>query len=129
MGFGLFSVVVAMMKIFLAILAATAMTAPAVAAQPPNPFSDRLQKLDELRRHAVLRRAILDSGEACKRVERAGINGRYKNLMMWSARCTPGGDYALFIGPDASVQVRSCKDQVKLGLPACRLPAPQKRQP
>jgi hypothetical protein len=119
-------VVVAMMKILLAILVAAATTTP-VSAQPPNPFSDRLQKLDELRRHAVLRRAVLDSGEQCKRVERAGINGRYKNLMMWSARCAPGGDYALFIGPDASVQVRSCKDVAKLGLPACRVPEPQKR--
>lgn len=115
-----------MMKILLAILAASAAIMP-VAAQPPNPFSDRLQKLGELRRHAVLRRAILDSGEQCKRVERAGINGRHKNLVMWSARCTPGGDYAVFIGPDASVQVRSCGDVVKLGLPACRMPVPQKR--
>lgn len=115
-----------MMRKLLAILAATAAVAP-VVAQPPNPFSDRLQKLDELRRHAVVRRAILDSGESCKRVERVGISGRYKNLVMWSARCTPGGDYALFIGPDASVQVRSCGDVVKLGLPACRVPAPQKR--
>ena len=116
---------VVVMRILLAILA-TAVAAAPVAAQP-NPFSDRLQKLDELRRHAVVRRAILDAGESCKRVERAGMTGRYKNLVMWSARCTPGGDYALFIGPDASVQVRSCGELVKLGLPACHVPAPQKR--
>lgn len=110
-------------------LVATAMigAAPLSGAAPSNPFSDRLQRLDELRRHAVLRRAILDSDEQCKRVERAAINGPYKNLMMWTARCVPGGDYALFIGPDASVQVRPCGDLKGLGLPLCRLPNAPKR--
>ena len=114
-----------MKKVIVAILAACAALAPAVA-QPANPFSDRLQRLNELQRHSVLRRAILDSGEACKRVDRAGLSGRYKNLAMWTARCVPGGDYGLFIGPDASVQVRPCGDAKKLGLPQCRLPAPAK---
>lgn len=110
-----------MKKLFAALLAASAALAPA-GAQPANPFSDRLQKLSALQRHSVLRRAILDSGESCKRVEQAAISGRYKNLVMWSARCMPGGDYGLFIGSDASVQVRPCAEARTLGLPPCRLP-------
>ena len=102
-------------------LIAVALATPALA-QPANPVDDRLKQLSELQRHSVLRRAILDSAQPCKRVEQAAAQGRYKNLMMWTARCVPGGDYALFIGPDASVQVRSCPTLRQLGLPACALP-------
>jgi hypothetical protein len=116
-----------MMRLMLAFLMAAVPTAPLLAA-PANPFSARLQRLDELRRHSVLRRAILDSGEPCKRVEQAVLNGPYKNLMMWTARCAPGGDYGLFIGPDASVQVRPCGDHKALGLPLCRLPNMAKKR-
>jgi hypothetical protein len=116
------------MKVMVAMLAALAAAAPAPASPPPNPFSERLQRLDELRRYTILRRAVLDSGEPCKRVDRAGISGRYKNLVMWTAHCVPGGNYALFIGPDASVQVRDCAELAKLGLPACRLPPAHRTQ-
>lgn len=112
-----------MKKILISMLAAVLAVAPGMASQPANPFSERLQRLDELRRHSVLRRAVLDSGEPCKRVERAGISGQYKNLVIWTAHCVPGGDYAVFIGPDASVQVRDCAEVSKLGLPACRVPS------
>jgi len=107
-------------------LALALAAAPAAASPPANPYSERLQRLDELRRHTVLRRAVLDSGSPCKRVDRAGVSGRYKNLVMWTARCVPGGNYAVFIGPDSSVQVRECAELAKLGLPTCRLPAPSK---
>ena len=30
-------------------------------------------------------------------------------------------DWALFVGPDESVQVRLCEDVVKAGLPACTI--------
>jgi hypothetical protein len=117
----------AAMRKMVTMLAALAAAAPVPASPPANPFSERLQRLDELRRHTVLRRAVLDSGEPCKRVDQAGISGRYKNLVMWTARCVPGGDYAVFIGPDASVQVRDCAELAKLGLPACRLPSPPRK--
>ena len=97
--------------------------APATAAPQPNAYSDRLSKLSELQRRSVLRRAILDAGERCKRVDKAGRTGTHGNLVMWSARCNPGGDYAVYIGPDGSVQVRPCADAAKLKLPACRIPA------
>lgn len=116
-----------MKTMILALLAAATAVAPALASPPANTFSERLQRLDELRRHTVLRRAVLDSGAPCKRIDRAGVSGRYKNLVMWTARCVPGRDYALFIGPDSSVQVRECGELAKLGLPACRLSAPPRK--
>jgi hypothetical protein len=115
------------MKKMIVALVAAVTTLSAAAAEAPNPFSDRLQRLSELQRHSVLRRAVLDAGESCKRVDRAGLSGRYRNLVMWTARCTPGGDYGLFIGPDASVQVRPCGQLKGLGLPQCRLPEAAKR--
>jgi hypothetical protein len=110
-----------MMKMIAGLMLAGAMIAPA-HAQTATAYSDRLLKLGELQRHSVLRRAILDSGELCKRVERAAVSGAYKNLVVWTARCTPGGDYGVFLGPDASVQVRRCAETKTLGLPPCRLP-------
>ena len=29
---------------------------------------------------------------------------------MWTARCADGRDWAIFVGPDGSAQVRDCKD-------------------
>jgi len=110
-----------MKKYMVAMMAACLSVAPA-GAQTADAYSNRLLKLNVLQRHSVLRRAILDSGEACKRVDRAAVSGRYKNLVIWTARCTPGGDYGVFVGPDASVQVRQCAQTKALGLPPCRLP-------
>jgi hypothetical protein len=115
------------MKMILSVLLTASVAAVPAAAQPANPFSERLQTLSELQRHSVLRRAILDSGQPCKRVDAAGVSGRYKNLVMWTARCTPGGAYGVYIGPDASVQVRPCGQAKTLGLPECRLPVAVKR--
>lgn len=69
-----------------------------------------------------MRRAVLDSGQYCKRVDWTAKQQPYKNLVMWVARCTPGGDKAVYIGPDGTVQVRPCKDAAVLKLPACRVP-------
>lgn len=103
--------------------ASPAITAPAMAAPPPsNPYSDRLAKLTDLQRNAALRRAALDSGQYCKRVEWSAKQQQYKNLVMWVARCNPGGDKAVYIGPDGSVQVRDCKEAAQLKLPACKMP-------
>ena len=94
--------------------------AAAHAAPPPNPFNDRLLKLDSLRQRAVLRRAILDDGGRCGRVTAAAWRGPYTNLQRWDADCDRGGGYAVFIGTDASVQVRDCPSLAKLELPLCR---------
>jgi hypothetical protein len=110
-------------KLCCVLFAATVAIAPAAAAPQANSYSERLARLSELQRRAVLRRAILDAGEQCKRVDKAGRTGAHGNLIMWSARCDRGGDYAVYIGPDGSVQVRPCADAAKLKLPACRIPA------
>lgn len=101
---------------------AVAIASPALAAPPVNTFNQRLQQLDKPRQAAALRSAIVDSGERCGRIDPPVYRGPYKNMYLWAARCVPGGDYALYLGPDGSVQVRDCGEAAKLGLPACGLP-------
>ena len=104
-------------------LVALLLATPALAApQLAKGYSDSLAKLPEIQRRAALRRAVLDSGEWCKRVEGAAYQGPWKNLQMWVARCGPKPivDYGVFIGPDGTVQVSSCKEIVEMKLPACR---------
>lgn len=85
-----------------------------------NPFHDRLMAATELNRSLALRRAVQDSGERCKRIERSGFQGDHQALKMWRASCSDGGDYAVFIGSTGDVQVRKCADAKTLGLPECR---------
>ncbi|TZG27272.1 hypothetical protein [Sphingomonas montanisoli] len=108
----------------LAALAATSFANPAQAVLVDG-YSAQLAKLPEIRKRAVIRRAILDNEAACQQVTMVKLQGRWKNLTMWSARCTKGGDYGVFIGPDGTAQVRACTDIAKLKtLPACQLPKP-----
>lgn len=106
-----------------------AAAAPAIAAPPANPFQQRLVQLDPARRAATIRSAIVDNGERCGRIEAPVQRGMWKTAYMWAARCQPGGEYAVYIGQDGSAQVRPCADQVKLGLPACNLPAATRTLP
>ena len=87
-----------------------------------NPFVDQLKSLSEANRGLGLRRAVQDTKQRCKKVEASAYQQDYKNLSMWTLRCTDG-EYAIFIAPSGDVQVRSCKDVKTLGLPECRLPA------
>jgi hypothetical protein len=97
--------------------------------QPKQPIvvrsqaQDQLHQLDDMNRAIALKRALYDSGYTCKRVDRSGFVAAYKNLDMWTAHCTaakgPGRDWAIFAGPDGSVQVRDCKDVARFGMPAC----------
>ena len=93
--------------------------------QPRQPIvvrseaQDQLHQLDDMNRAIALKRAIYDSGSVCKRVEQSGYVQEYKNLSMWTARCDNGRDWAIFIGPDGTAQVRLCRDLQELGLPAC----------
>ena len=106
-----------------AFLAAGLFAAP-LAAQVPSQsakaYSDRLAALTDVQRRAALRRAVLDSGEKCVRVEKAAYQGAYRNLQMWVARCTGNLDYGAFIGPDGSVQVDGCAHLAAVKWPACR---------
>ena len=95
---------------------------------------DRMHQLNDLNRAIALKRALYDSGAECRRVTQSGYVGEYENTSQWTATCEDKfkrtRDWALFIGPDESVQVRLCEDVVKAGLPACAIkdeakPAPK----
>ena len=88
----------------------------------------QMHKLNEMDRAITLKRAIYASGYACKRIVRSGYVEEYGNLSMWSATCADKGAWAIFIGPDASVQVRDCKDMARYKLPACVI-REEKKQP
>jgi hypothetical protein len=103
--------------------------------QPRQPIvvqsegQDALHKLDDLNRAIALKRAILDSGLACKRVTRSGYVQEHENLSMWTANCDGKADYAVFVGPDSSVQVRRCADLAQFKLPACVIHEGKPSQP
>ena len=118
------------------VTAAVVLTAACGQSQPTQPkqpivvrsqVQDQLHKLDDMNRAITLKHALYDSGYTCKRIDRSGFVTAYKNLDMWTAHCTdgkgPGRDWALFAGPDGSVQVRDCKDVAKFGMPACVIKA------
>ena len=89
-----------------------------------NPYQEKLAALSEVNRSLALRRAVQDTGGACKRVQATAYQGVYKALHMWTARCSEGRDWGVFIAPNGDVQVRSCEHLKRLGLPECRLPPP-----
>lgn len=92
--------------------------------KPSSEYVDQLRSLSDLNRGLALRRAIQDSGQSCKRVESSGYQQDYENLSMWTARCSEGKEWALFIAPNGDVQVRGCGDAAELGLPPCRFEEP-----
>ena len=92
---------------------------------PPKSISVRseqqnaLHNLSESSLKIALRRAIYDSGSKCNTVTKAGYVQEYGNLSMWTASCASQRSFAVFVGPDGSVQVRDCKEVEQLKLPAC----------
>ncbi len=111
----------------LALAAPAALSAcgPSQPAKPKPPIvvrseaQDQMHQLGDLDRAIALKRAIYASGYSCKLVERSGYVAEYENMSMWTAHCADKADWAVFIGPDATVQVRRCEDLIKAGLPAC----------
>ena len=99
------------------------------ATQPSQPIvvrsegQDKLHQLDDLNRAIALKRAIYEAGSECRRVTESGYVGEYENTSYWTATCEDQygrtRDWALFVGPDESVQVRLCEDVVKAGLQPC----------
>jgi hypothetical protein len=92
-----------------------------VTMKPSSEYVDKLKALSELNRGLALRRALQDEGHRCKRVERSGYQEDYKNLSMWTLRCTDTGDWAVFIAPNGDVQTRKCAELAELKLPVCRI--------
>ena len=80
---------------------------------------DQLHKLNDLDRAIGLKRAIYASGQVCKRVVMSGYVTEHQNLSMWTASCADGKQWAIFVGPDGTAQVRPCQDLAQLKLPAC----------
>jgi hypothetical protein len=78
-----------------------------------------LHKLSPMNLKIGLRRAIYDSGNACATVTDAGYVQEYGNLSMWTASCKSGRQFAVFVGPDGTAQVRDCKTMADLKLPPC----------
>ena len=111
-----------MTRTALLMLAAAFVAVPVQAVTIANPASDQLARLTVLQRKGALRGALLDSGLPCERVEKAAIQGPWKNMIMWRAKCAgdPRYDYAVFVGPDASIQARYCAEMKELKLPVCR---------
>jgi hypothetical protein len=90
-----------------------------------NPTSEGLKKLHDLYRFLGLRRAIVDNGQRCKKVDRGHYQQEYQTMAMWTAHCTDSGDWAIFIAPSGEVQVRRCGNAATLGLPLCKpIPGP-----
>ena len=81
----------------------------------------QLLAANDLNRAIALKRAIYDSGYRCQRITRSGFAGTYKNLDMWMAACADGRNWAVFVGPDGSAQVRDCEDVARFGLPKCEI--------
>ena len=105
-----------------ALLSACGQSAPTQSKRPivvHTDAQDSLHRLDDLNRAIALKRAIYDSGNSCKRIDKSGYVAEHRNLSMWTAHCDDGIDWAIFVGPDGSVQVRRCGDLDQLGLPAC----------
>ena len=96
-----------------------AVSAPALAAPAPNAFSDRMRGMSPVQRDAALRGAVAESGLRCGKLSGSAYVGPYKNVAMWRATCAPGGDVAIFVGNDGSIQARLCTQTKQLGLPAC----------
>ena len=119
------------MMIAMAAVAAVTACDNSQPTQPHQPIvvrsqaQDQLHKLNDLNRAIALKRAILASGLACKRVTRSGYVQEHENLSMWTANCDGKTDYAVFVGPDSSVQVRRCADLARFGLPACVIHEPK----
>lgn len=107
----------------LAFIAAAALAAAPALAAPfsPNPFNDRMRELKPVDQAAALRRAVTLDNQKCGRVAPFSYRGLYGNLGRWEVRCTPGGTYAVFVGPGGEVQVRACADLRSLKLPECTM--------
>ncbi|HEX7929713.1 MAG TPA: hypothetical protein VF470_02225 [Sphingomicrobium sp.] len=102
-------------------------------SQPTKSISVRseqqnaLHNLSEDNLKIALRRAIYDSGQKCNTVTTAGYVQEYGNLSMWTASCASDRSFAVFVGPDGSVQVRDCKETEQLKLPACTIREAEKK--
>ena len=81
----------------------------------------QLFDLNDLDRAIALKRAIADQGLRCTQIVATGYVTRFKDMDLWTATCSDKRQWSLFIAANDSVQVRLCDDNVKIGLPACKV--------
>lgn len=112
-----------------ALVLALGLAAPAMAQPLPNPFNDKVLQLSVVQRNGLLRQAVTKDDQKCGRLSDSVYRGRYNNLGYWTARCTPGGTYGIFIGPGGEAQVRKCADMADLKLPGCGVVADSGKHP
>lgn len=108
------------MRTFAALACGLILAPPALAQPVANPFNARMRALSPADRAGALRRAVTLENQRCGRMTSGFYRGAYGNLAYWQARCKPGGDYAVFVGPGGEVQVRRCEEMKALKLPECR---------
>jgi len=96
-------------------------TAPQRSISVRSEQQEALHKLSGPYRDIALRRAIYDGGRSCKTVTKSGYVQEYGNLSMWTASCADNRNWAIFVGPDGSAQVRDCRELAQLKLPACTI--------
>jgi hypothetical protein len=101
---------------------------PANAIAVRSAEQEQLHRLDAMARDIGLKRAILASGMRCKRVTESGYVTEHNNLSMWSATCADKRQWAIFVGPDGSAQVRPCDQMAQFKLPECRIGATEKER-
>ena len=97
--------------------------------QVANPHHEQLAALSPPMQLLGLMRAIRDSGKRCQRVDAAAYQQDYRGMKMWVAQCNDGRHWAVFIAPNADIQVRDCAEAAQLDLPQCRPVAPTGGQP
>lgn len=116
---------ISLIPVALALLAVGGCNDSSPATPPAKPITvrsegqDRLHQLNDLNRAIALKRAIRASGNSCKRVTASGYVAEHGNLSMWTAACDERLQWAVFVGPDDSVQVRPCGDMARFKLPSC----------
>jgi len=81
----------------------------------------RLFDLNDLDRAIALKHAIADQGLNCAQIVTTGYVTRYRDMDMWTATCSDERQWAFFIAANDSVQIRLCADNVKIGLPECKI--------
>ncbi|RIX26858.1 hypothetical protein [Sphingomonas edaphi] len=81
----------------------------------------QLMDLNDLDRAIALKRAIVGQGLRCEQIVSTGYVTRYKDMDVWTAKCSDDREWSLFVGANDSVQVRLCDDNEKIGLPACKI--------
>lgn len=82
---------------------------------------DQLHELSEMNLKIAMRRAIYDGGATCPRVDEAGYVQEYGNTSMWTASCSNEQNWAIFVAPDGTAQLRRCEHMEQLDLPRCEI--------